>query len=67
MKSVTLTDEECAEVLQALMDTIFYYVNDPSCVCVKESDRKIYLKEAKKLKGIYNKFLGSEFFKEVEE
>lgn len=67
MKTIELTDEEYSRVLEALMDMIFYFVNDPACVYVKESDRKGYLKEAKKLKSIYNKLLGSKFFKEDEE
>lgn len=66
MKTVTLTDEEYSRVLEVLMDMIFYFVNDPACINVKELNRQEYLKEAKKLKGIYNKLLGSEFFKELE-
>lgn len=66
MKNIELTDEEYRTVLQVLIDMIFYFVNDPACVNVKELNRQEYLREAKKLKGIYNKILGSEFFKELE-
>ena len=67
MKTIKLTDEEYSTVLEVLMDMIFYFVNDPACINVKESDRKEYLKGAKKIKGIYNKMLGYEFFKGDEE
>lgn len=67
MKTIELTDEEYRRVCEALIDTIFYFVNDPACINVKESARKGYLKEAKQLKSIYNKLLGYEFFKVDEE
>lgn len=67
MKTIELTDEEYSRVCEALMDIIFYFVNDPACINVKESARKEYLKGAKHLKSIYNKLLGYEFFKGDEE
>lgn len=67
MKTIDLTDEEYSRVCESIMDMIFYFVNDPACTNVKESARKEYLKGAKQLKSIYNKLVGSEFFKGDEE